>query len=161
MEVILTHPLFLYLVFPLLSVGLGVAIKYVTRNDQFARFSQEDMAVGPDLVLSACLIYVVLTTNRAVSLIKSNNELLTVLSNTSVDTAKALALQQETQKLSNQLAVAGWLITLLLLGLWSISTVVRKRGWKSATEMNTIVGIAVPMAFGVIALIVVMVQATQ
>jgi hypothetical protein len=55
MESFLAGSLFRLFVFPIVSVVLGIYIKYVTRNDQFAKFSKEDIAVGFDLMRAAFL----------------------------------------------------------------------------------------------------------
>jgi hypothetical protein len=40
----------------------------VTRNDTYARFSKEDLAVGLDLFKTSCLMFVVLLTDKAIAL---------------------------------------------------------------------------------------------
>jgi hypothetical protein len=161
MEEFLNSSIFRYLIFPIASATLGVAIKFATRNDQYSVFKKEDLAVGLDLVLTACLMYVVLTTDRAVLLVKTNQTLVNVLTQNPIDSTTASRLQVEAQSLSSELASAGWFIALMFLGLWSISTFVRKWGWKSETEMTPIIGIALPLAFGVLSLIVVMAGAAR
>jgi hypothetical protein len=54
MEEVLTSTWFRYVAFPLGSAALGVAVKYVTRNDQYAKFQKEDMFIGLELILTAC-----------------------------------------------------------------------------------------------------------
>ena len=161
MEGFLTSALFQYFVFPIGSAVLGIAIKHTSRNDQYAKFSKEDLAVGLELVLTACLMFVVITTDKAVDLIEANEALAAALKAQPVDTTVAMEIQAKAQLLTGQLATAGWLIALMFLGLWSISTVIRKWGWKSETEMNAGVGIALPLAFGILALIAVMAGAGQ
>lgn len=112
-------------------------------------------------MLTAGLMFVVLTTDRALSLLEANRQLAQALKAIPVDTTKAAALQAQVQLLSGRLALAGWVIVLLFLGLWSVSTLVRKWGWKSETEMTALVGIAVPLAFGITSLIAVMAGAVQ
>jgi hypothetical protein len=161
MEEFLTSAVFRYGIFPIGSAALGVAIRYVSRNDQYATFSKEDIAVGLQLILTACLMLVTLTTDRALVLVQANKALEQALAQNPIDTIKANHLQAQARALSNQLATAGWLIAAMFLGLWSISTIVRKWGWKSATEMKPVIGIGLPLAFGVLALIVVMSRAAQ
>lgn len=138
---------FRYGVFPILSIGLGVWVKYVSRNDRYAVFKKEDLAVGLELILSAWLIFIILTADRARSLV-------TTLQATTVDSTKAAAL-------SNKLAMAGWINLALLLALWGISTLVRKLGWSSETELRPVLGIALPLVMGALALLAVMAEATQ
>lgn len=75
----LTNPLFKFGILPIGSAMLGVAVKYASRNDQYAKFKKEDIAVGLDLALTACLMFVVLTTDKAVQLISANNALSAIL----------------------------------------------------------------------------------
>ena len=112
-------------------------------------------------MLTAGLMFVVLTTDRALALLDANRELADVLAATPFDSAKAAILQGQVQLLSGRLALAGWLIALLFFGLWSVSTVIRKWGWKSETEMTPVVGIAIPLGFGILALVAVMSGAVQ
>lgn len=155
MEALLISPFFLYAMFPLGSALLGVAVKHATRNDQYAKFAKEDLAVGLDLMLTACLMYVLLTTNRAVALRDANAAIAKALSGNPATTSAIAELQATSLLLSSQLTMSGWLIALFFLALWSVSTVVRKWGWKSNTEMKPVVGIALPLAFGVLCLVLV------
>jgi hypothetical protein len=126
MEEFLTSTIFRYGIFPIGSAALGVAVRYVSRNDQYATFSKEDIAVGLQLVLTACLMLVTLTTDRALVLIQTNKALEQALAQNPIDTIKANNLHTQARALSNQLTTAGWLIATMILGLWSISTIVRK-----------------------------------
>lgn len=161
MEQFLISSFFKYCVFPIGSAMLGVYVKYTSRNDQYSKFKKEDIAVGLELVLTACLMFVLITTDRAVKLIKTNESLSSILSSMPPNITAATELQAKAQLLSSQIASSGWFITLMFLGLWSLSTVVRKYGWKSETEMNPILGIALPLSFGIFAIIVVMAGASQ
>lgn len=161
MEQFLASPFFRYALFPVGSAVLGVAVKCVTRNDRYTSFRKEDVAVGLELMLTAGLMFVVLTTDRALALLEANRQLAQVLAASPIDAARAAALQGQVQLLSGRLALAGWVIALLFLGLWSVSTLVRKWGWKSETEMTPLVGIAIPLGFGILALIAVMAGAVQ
>lgn len=161
MESLLASPFFLYAVFPLGSALLGIAVKHVTRNDQYAKFTKEDLAVGLDLMLTACLMYVLITTDRAVALRDANAALAKVVPGNPTAASAIADLQTTSVRLSSQLTMSGWLIALFFLALWSLSTVVRKWGWKSSTEMKPLVGIALPLAFGVMCLVLVAAGAVQ
>jgi len=156
MEDFLNSIIFRFLIFPIGSAVLGVGLKYTSRNDQYTPFRKEDLAVGLELVLTACLTYVVVTSDRAIALHKVNKELQQVLQKPPIDAAVASKLQSQITTLSQQVGMAGWTIAFMFLGLWGLSTVVRKWGWKSETEMTTGCGITLPLVFGVIALILVM-----
>jgi hypothetical protein len=161
MEQFLASPFFRYAVFPTGSAALGVAVKCVTRNDRYTTFRKEDIAVGLDLILTACLMFVALTTDRALSLVEVNRELANAIKAQPVDTIRAAALELQVSLLSGRIAVAGWTIALMFLGLWSTSTIVRKWGWQSETEMRPWAGIAIPLFFGILALVAVMAGAVQ
>ncbi len=161
MEEFLASPVFRYALFPVGSAALGVAIKCVTRNDQYPAFRKEDLAVGLNLMLSACLMFVVLTTDRALGLMEANRQLSALLKSQAVDAQQAAVLQARVQLLSGKIALAGWVIALMFLGLWSVSTIVRKWGWQSETEMRPVIGIGVPLGFGILTLIAVMAGAAQ
>lgn len=161
MEQFLASTFFRYAVFPVGSAVLGVAVKCVTRNDRYSSFRKEDLAVGLELMLTAGLMFVVLTTDRALMLLDVNHQLAQVIAASPIDPERATALQGQVQLLSGRLALAGWIIALLFLGLWSVSTLVRKWGWRSDTEMTPLVGIAIPLGFGILALIAVMAGAVQ
>lgn len=154
-EEILTSSSFRYFLFPLGSAFLGVFVKHASRNDQYSKFRKEDLAVGLQLMLTACLMVVVVTTDRSVALVKANTALTQILSSQPVNQSAAIELQKEVQHISSQLTSAGWWITIMFFGLWSMCTIVRQWGWKSETEMTAIVGIALPLAFGILCLITV------
>ncbi len=157
----LASPLFRYLIFPLGSVGIGIAIKYASISDKFDSFKKEDVAVGLELFLTAVLMYIVLTTDRVITLIGLNESLSDMLKNPSVNTTEASALQARIIDLTGKTASSGWIILGMFLFLWAISTVVRKVGWRGANDIDIWIGIALPLVSGVLALILVMVEASK
>jgi hypothetical protein len=161
MEDFLASALFRYAIFPIGSALLGVAIKCVTRNDKYTFFRKEDMAVGIELLLTACLMFVVLTTDRAISLADTNQLLAQALKANPIDPAKVGSLQSQAQQISARIATAGWLILLMVIMLWSTSTIVRKWGWVSETELKPRIGIALPLGLGILALLAVMAGAPR
>jgi hypothetical protein len=156
MEQFLSSDAFRYAVFPLAGALLGIGVKHVSRNDRYAKFRKEDLAVGIELLLTACLTFVALTSDRAASLLQANRALKLVVGQTAVDRSRAAELQRTIEQLSSHVALSGWVIALMFLGLWSVSSIVRLWGWKSETELDGKVGIAVPLVFGVLGLIAVM-----
>jgi hypothetical protein len=156
---ILTSPYFKFGVLPILSAILGIAVKYNSRNDQYSKFKKEDMAIGLNLALTACLMFVVLTTDRAAKLLSANKELTVLLNQQNINKTAVASLQTQAQMLSSQVALSGWLIALMFLGLGSISYIVRRWGWISETEMTTGVGITLPLIFGLLSILVVMASA--
>jgi hypothetical protein len=152
----LTNPIFKFAILPISSAILGIGIKYVSRNDQYAKFRKEDIAVGLELALTACLMFVVLTTERAAQLLNTNEGMANLLEQKPLDVTKIAELQERIQQISSQIASSGWLIFLMFLGLVCLSTMVRKRGWQSETEMYPIIGITLPLIFGILAIVGVM-----
>jgi len=157
----LTNPIFKYAILPISTAILGIAVKFVSRNDQYAKFKKEDMAVGLELGLSACLMFIVLTTDKAKKLIDTNKILSDMLNASPIDGIMASKIQSQAQLLSSNIASSGWLTFFLFLGLAGISTLVRKYGWQSETEMSTLIGVTIPLIFGILAIISVMAGVSQ
>lgn len=157
----LTNPVFKFAVLPIGTAVLGIGLKFFTRNDRYAQFRKEDLAVGLDLTLTACLMFVVLTTDRAATLIQANKRLAEVLAQNPIDGMLAGKLQAEAQAVSSQIATSGWIIAILFLGLGAMSAVVRRWGWQSETELKPVVGIAIPLLYGILAVIGVMASAVR
>ena len=137
---------------------LGVGIKYVTRNDTYGKFQKEDLAVGLELLLTACLMFLALTSDRSLQMASINDDLAAALAKK--DVPKAQELQSEVSALSQELAASGWVLLVMFLGLWSVSTLVRKLGWESKDAMKPILGIGLPLVVGILALIAVMASAS-
>jgi hypothetical protein len=153
MERFLASALFRFLIFPLGNVFLGVAVKYVTRNDQYARFSKEDVAVGLDLIRTALLMYLMVLSDNSLTLLAASR---TMQNASQMNLGELQRLQNQVQGLSSQVSMGGWIVLVFFLALWSTSTVVRKWGWASETELRPVRGIAVPLVMGVLALMFVM-----
>ena len=154
----LSSPVFRFLLFPVGSAVLGVGIKYVTRNDNYAKFQKEDLAVGLELLLTACLMFLALTSDRSLQIASVNQGLAAALA--SRDVPRAQELQLKASILSQELAASGWVLLIMFLGLWSVSTLVRKLGWQSKDAMRPLLGIALPLVVGILALIAVMASAS-
>lgn len=159
-EEFLVSPLFRYFLFPLASPVSGILLKAATRNDRYALFKKEDVAVGPQLMLTAALTYTILTTDRARALIEVNGRLATELKRAPLDASALTQLQQTSQSLSEQVMGAAWMIILLMIGLWGTATVVKRGGWRTEAEMTPYVGITGPLLLGVLVLMFVMAAAT-
>ena len=136
---------FKYLVLPLLSVAFGIFIKFATKNDQFAKFAKEDLAVGFDLMRSAILAYAVLLSDAASAVIKNRAEA----------SDKNIGLFAGVY---DDVASGGWMMLALMCGVWGTSTLVRKRGWKSEIELKPVVGVTLPILVGLLYLVFVMMK---
>jgi hypothetical protein len=158
-EAFLASAAFRYFVFPLLSVLLGIYLRYVSKNDQYSGFRKEDMAVGFDLIRAALLMYVVLLSDQARSLVSANDALARLGHQTPQDPMAILKSQETIQIESHGLIMGGWLLFILFMGLWGTSTVVRKKGWTSESELHTLFGITIPLVVGTLYLSLVVVMA--
>ena len=157
MDRFLSSNLFRYLLFPILSALLGIGIKFVTRNDKYRPFMKEDLAIGLDLMLTAFLLFLALTSDQCLALGAVHHEMAAL----NRDPDGLQKLQSRADAITEFLTMSGWVITVMLAGLWSVSTFVRKLGWKSETELRPVLGIAVPVVIGVLSLIVVMSEASS
>lgn len=124
----LEDPYFLQFGVPLITVGLSIFIKYVTRNDRHSGFRKEDLAVGLDLAVTALLIFITASTQLAKNAAQSN-------------------------QITEQLASVPWILMAFLVGIWGISTVVRKLGWESDDKLKWGWGIVFPGSFGLFTLL--------
>jgi hypothetical protein len=161
----LTTPWFKYFVYPLFGAVLGVAIKYATRNDRYTTFKKDDLAVGLDLLKTAFLTLLVFSVDKSAELQKIGHLLTQAAQENykhhTIATAQLVVnLQAMNQKLTDHVTDAWLMAIFLILAMWSLSTVVRKKGWANETELNTGVGIVVPLLIGVGSLILVMAKAT-
>lgn len=138
MNEILLNPYFSDFGIPLLSVLLTMAIKIVSRKDNYMSPQREDFAVGFDLLVTS-LILITVFASRAAYLI---------------------ANEQTSNKieLTNKLNLLPWVILLFVIGLWSLSTIVRIKGWEiNPNNPNPILhkfwGVILPTSIGVIVLL--------
>lgn len=159
-EEFLGSSFFRYGVFPLLSATGGILIKCATRNDQYAFFKKEDMAVGPQLVFTSILTYIVITSDRARNLIDVNRNLSAALTQKPIDPVKVSALQSNAYNLSQSMLSAVWTILILSICLWAVTTWVKRKGWVNESELEPRLGIGFPLVSGVASLIYVMVAAS-
>ena len=127
----LANPYFLNFFVPLIAVGLSVFLKYVSRNDRHKAFSKEDLAVGLDLAVTALLIFIT----------------------DSVFLARNISKPSPPQALIEKAMAIPWLSLIFLLGIWGISTLVRKLGWQEEGKLKIFWGIVVPNFFGILVLI--------
>jgi hypothetical protein len=71
----------------------------------------------------------------------------------------ALNDQGVAEKLSTFLAFSALQLASMLIFLFGITSIVRRKGWKTPTEMDLKAGIALPFAAGVVCLYVVIREA--
>ncbi len=138
MENLMTTPFFKNFIVPLFAVCFSVFLKTVSRNDQHTAFKKEDLAVGLELSVTALLIYItycVTMADKIISLSKDGSN------------------QAFLNTLKTKFIMVPWILTAFLLGLWGMSTLVRKLGWKDQDSLNTAFGIVIPFIYGLLCLI--------
>jgi len=116
---------------PLITVCLSIFIKYVTRNDKHTGFRKEDTAVGLDLAVTALLIFIT----------------------GSAQLARTLPASNPPQILVAKLASVPWILMAYLIGIWGVSTIIRKLGWESNDKLKMFWGIILPNVFGLFTLL--------
>ena len=125
------HAYFLQFCVPLIAVAVSVFLKFVTRNDAHKDFKKEDLAVGLDLSVAALLIFIAASSTLAQELVKTPAD------------ASLLAKS----------AGVPWILSAFILGIWGISTLVRKLGWVEDDKLHVFWGILVPDVFGLLVLL--------
>ena len=125
------HPYFLQFCVPLIAVAVSVFLRYVTRNDAHNDFKKEDLAVGLDLSVSALLIFIAASSTLAQNLSR---------------------VPTDTNLLSKSAGVP-WILSAFILGIWGVSTLVRKLGWVGDDKLHIFWGIVVPDVFGLLVLL--------
>lgn len=130
---ILSNSYFKFFVIPLVTTLLAVFVKIVSRNDKFSSVKKEDFAIGLEIAITAILLLISYTLNYASDLKQSTSPIPTL------DNSKLVSVP--------------WILLMFFIGLWGISTLVRKMGWKSEEDMHWWWGIILPNLFGLISLI--------
>lgn len=127
----LKNEMFLQFGVPLLTVALSIFVKYVSRNDLHTGFRKEDLAVGLDMAVTALLIFIT----------------------GSAQIASKLPIIDPPKETVDQLASVPWILMAFLIGMWGVSTVVRKLGWEKDDKLKIFWGIVVPGLFGLLTLL--------
>jgi hypothetical protein len=129
---LLSNPYFQFFVIPLLTTMLTVFVKIVSRNDRYNAVVKEDFSIGLELAITAILLLVTDTLKYANYKLSSSDKNIGY-------NAKLLTVP--------------WILLVFLIGIWGISTIIRKVGWKNANELNWWWGIIFPNLFGLSSLI--------
>lgn len=128
---ILSNPHFTQVAIPLVAVGASIFLKFVSRNDSHAGFKKEDLAVGLDLSVTALLLFMTISSGLAIQ----------------------VSASPENEALIAKVATVPWILAAFIVGIWAVSTIVRKLGWKKQDDLHGIWGIVVPDAFGLFTLL--------
>lgn len=129
---ILSSTYFKYLVVPLLTTFLVIFIKSVSRNDRHKFLKKEDFAFGLEMGITAILL---------------------LLGNSVTIAQQTITDPTTLTKANEKLLMVGWAAPVLIFGLWGISTIVRRLGWETDTELKVFWGIVFPNFFGLLILI--------
>lgn len=106
--------------------GFGIFVRFVSRNDRHRSWVLSDFAVGLEILIA----------------------LLTLIASRSVDylvevaqigTDDPLRLQLE-----NEMNVSFYGLLAIMMTIWIVSSLIRKKGWESDNEPNLIWGVVVP-----------------
>jgi di/tricarboxylate transporter len=127
---LLGSQVFIQFLVPLIAALLSVFLRYVSRSDKHTAGRKEDWAFGFDLSLAALLFFI-------------------------VDSAAAVerVVTYPTQQPNlDKLASTPWVLLAMFLGLWGMSTVVRKAGWEDEGRLRVFGGIVLPNFFGILLL---------
>ena len=123
----LASPLFRNILFPALGVWCGILVRWLSRNDKH-KFKKEDLAVGFDIMLLACLIFTLNVSDCARLLCAPTHQ---------------PNVSEQIKSLSNIYYFIG-----LVIGLILTSTLVRKIGWRKEDDLHPFWGIGLPLAVG-------------
>ena len=121
---------------PLFTVFLNVFVRTASRNDLYSSFSKEDLAVGLHISVTSLIALVIYSVSLAQRTLFGNS-----------------LTPQDLGTLHDRLIATPWLIFSFAIGLWGVSTLVRKLGWKSSTEMTWWCGLLIPFAYGLFTLV--------
>ena len=129
---LIINPYFKYFIVTLITTALSIFVKVVSRNDRYVPFKKEDLAVGMEISVTGLILFIT----------------------SCVDYTKALLTQLKSQtNIEEKYMQIPWVIFALLLGLWSMSTLIRKKGWTGPETLHIWYGIILPDLYGLITLI--------
>ncbi len=135
MNEILANSYFKDFIIPLLAVFITIGVKVVSRRDTFMQMSRDDFAIGFDLVVSSLILLATYSSKIAIELHENK------------------AVNPELCK--SKLEYLPWILFFAVLGLWGLSTFVRKYGWinNSSQTLRMWPGVIIPLILGLVALL--------
>lgn len=145
---------FKYAVLPLVSTVLGILVKFFTKRDEYI-FKKEDVAVGLDLMLTGILMHAFLITDSVSKLGQAQQNVNSIQISSGTGAASLGEAQANVLYLFEKLSVSGWVILVMVFGLWCVSTVVRKWGWNEGGGLRLVPGVVVPLVSGISYIIIV------
>lgn len=130
-EEFLTSPFFYNFLVPFLGTLFIIFVKIVSKNDSDLRkIKREDFAVGIDLAVVSITYY-------------------------AVETAKTLSIsaKNNVENIFHTVSMNVWIILILFISLWIISTFIRFWGWDEEKNLRYFWGIIIPNIYGTLCLI--------
>lgn len=136
MNEIITSDWFQIVGVTVISTGLGIFVKYVSRNDSHTKsFKKEDVAIGLEMMITALILLITNSVNQ-----------FNKLNDTAIDEATKTLITNSEQ-------IVPWILLVFIVGLWGISTVIRKIGWEDEDNLKIWWGIVFPNIIGIASLI--------
>lgn len=122
---------------PIFSVFITASVKVISRKDHSLNFTKSDVAVGINLIVTGMIMLV----NCSIKLAETTNTL----------TDKTIQAQNTTKMLTMLVLVLLYCIMAVFL-----SVLIRKYGWKkeNESELNTLMGVLIPLILGSILIVV-------
>ena len=131
MKDIFLNPYIKYFVVTIFATVLSIFVKATSRNDRYNIFiKKDDFAVGIEFSVTALILLV--------------TEYTSILSNPTIDSTS-----------NDKIVALPLMLLFLFIGLFSISTLIRKKGWQNQDELKWSTGIIIPGLYGLITLIIV------
>lgn len=130
MNKLISDPLFVNFIIPMITVALGIFIRYVSRNDGHKQISKDDFAFGFNISITALILFLTSASKLAQQLGNSQSQL-------------------PQQTIQAKLAEFPYIALAIVIGLWGLSTVVRKVGWESDGKLKLVLGIIIPDIVGI------------
>lgn len=135
MNDVLANAYFKDFIIPLLSVFLTIAVKVVSRKDLFMKTTKEDWAIGFDLAVTALILLVSYCSKCAIDIHQTSNP--------------------NAELYKKKLEFLPWILFFYILGLWALSTLVRRYGWEQSQnkELKIFWGVVIPDIVGLLGLL--------
>jgi hypothetical protein len=140
-----------YFFLPIFIAWFGVYIKISNRNDKWRTFNLEDLAIGPDLMLTSFFSFIVLVLDNQINKVKLST-ISNCLGSECTDTAVSHCIGNHTSYFSDRSQGYVVFIIITLIILIVINPLIRQCGWINKNKMHWFFGIFFPLAIGIILL---------
>ncbi len=110
----------------LLSAGFGIFVRSASRNDNYQTLVMSDFAVGLEILIA----------------------MLILLASKSIDYLLKIEYLKHDElyraQLNEQMTISVYGLLGLLVAIWMVSTLIRRKGWNNDAEPNLTWGVVVP-----------------